>query len=102
MTDSSVDLSWKPPATDGGAEITEYEVEYKIHKQQFWKKAGTVDGTTYTYQVTELQESTEYSFRVTAFNEEGSSKPLKSDSAAKTKAKLGEIIVQYYMGVQVG
>ena len=93
MTDSSVDLSWKPPASDGGTEITEYEVEYKIHKQYTWKKAGAVDGTTYTYQVTDLQESTEYKFRVTAYNEEGPSKPLESDSTVKTKAELGEIII---------
>ena len=90
ITDSTVDLGWNPPACDGGSEITEFEIEYKIHRGQKWEKAGTVHGTTYKYQVKGLQESTEYSFRVTAHNEEGASKPLKSKTPIKTKAELGK------------
>ena len=96
MTDSSVDLTWCPPAADGGAEITRYEIEYheyRPHQQPDWIQAGTVGGSELTFTVKGLQEGTEYSFKVMAHNEEGPSKPLESESATKTRTKLGEIIM---------
>ena len=93
MTDSSVDLTWGPSAFDGGAEITRYEIEYRQHPQSDWTQTGTVGGSELTYTVKGLQEGTDYSFKVTAHNEEGSSKPLESESATKTRTKLGEIIM---------
>ena len=59
-------LSWDAPASDGGAEITDYE--YRINGQNHWISIGSTE-TTYT--VTGLDNGTAYTFQVRAVNRIG-------------------------------
>ena len=64
--DGQVVLSWDAPASDGGAEITDYE--YRINGQNPWISIGSTE-TTYT--VTGLDNGTAYTFQVRAVNRIG-------------------------------
>ena len=66
--DGQVVLSWDAPASDGGAEITDYE--YRINGQNPWIPIGSTD-TTHT--VTGLDNGTAYTFQVRAVNRIGKS-----------------------------
>ena len=59
-------LSWDAPASDGGAEITDYE--YRINGRNPWTSIGSTD-TTHT--VTGLVNGTAYTFQVRAVNRIG-------------------------------
>ena len=61
--DGEIVLSWDAPASDGGAEITDYE--YRINGSGPWIPIGSTD-TTHT--VTGLVNGTEYTFQVRAVN----------------------------------
>ena len=64
--DGQIVLSWDAPASDGGAEITDYE--YRINGSGPWIPIGSTD-TTHT--VTGLVNGTEYTFQVRAVNRIG-------------------------------
>ena len=64
--DGQVVLSWDAPASDGGAEITDYE--YRINGRNPWIPIGSTE-TTYT--VTGLDNGAEYTFQVRAVNRIG-------------------------------
>ena len=64
--DGEVVLGWDAPASDGGAEITDYE--YRINGSGPWIPIGSTD-TTHT--VTGLVNGTEYTFQVRAVNRIG-------------------------------
>ena len=66
--DGQAVLSWDAPASDGGAEITDYE--YRINGQNPWISTGSTE-TTYT--VTGLVNGTVYTFEVRAVNRIGKS-----------------------------
>ena len=66
--DGQVVLSWDAPASDGGAEITDYE--YRINGRNPWISTGSTD-TTYT--VSGLVNGTAYVFEVRAVNSVGKS-----------------------------
>ena len=66
--DGQIVLSWDAPASDGGAEITDYE--YRINGSGPWIPIGSTD-TTHT--VTGLVNGTEYTFQVRAVNRIGKS-----------------------------
>ena len=70
-TDTSINLSWTPPA-DGGSPITQYYVNGSADGGQTWPLWGapaTPTGTTLT--LTELTPATPYQFRVVAQNSVG-------------------------------
>ena len=64
--DGQIVLTWDAPASDGGAEITDYE--YRINGSGPWIPIGSTD-TTHT--VTGLVNGTEYTFQVRAVNRIG-------------------------------
>ena len=79
--DKQVKLTWTAPASDGGSEITRYEVSMNGGT---WKATG---GTTTTYTVTGLTNGTEYTFQVRAVNGKGAgaaSNEVKATPAAAT------------------
>ena len=66
-----VTLQWKPPKMDGGSEIFNYVLEYRVEGAFRWKKAthDNIRGTTYI--VKGLEPDTVYEFRVAAENKAG-------------------------------
>ncbi|PAV56317.1 hypothetical protein WR25_15732 isoform E [Diploscapter pachys] len=81
-------ISWKPPADDGGAEITNYVVEKRDTKSNTWVPVSEfVPGTSCT--VPKLIEGHEYELRVRAQNQFGISDPLNSDGTVLAKDPFG-------------
>ena len=88
VTESSADLAWKAPDSDGGTPILAYVIELRPSNRSTWTKAGTVDSITTTFTALELREGTEYHFRVMAVNSEGQSEPLEGKDTAKPTKKI--------------
>jgi titin len=76
LTETSAELSWSAPTTDGGSPITNYIVEVRKKGEQKWK-ASSVNTTVVDrrYTVTALLKGAEYEFRVTAENKVGPGEP---------------------------
>lgn len=84
---SSVKVSWKEPADNGGSEILGYIVERREATRNAWY---TVDSRVTDTQllVKGLKEGTEYHFKVTAENSFGISSSLKSEQPLVPKTPL--------------
>ena len=67
ISDTSVELSWKAPHTDGGTPITSYTVEYMKRGESKWVPLIT-ETPGLTFEVGSLQNSANYLFRVAASN----------------------------------
>lgn len=67
IKNTSVQLTWTAPASDGGAPITSYTVEYIKRGETKWVPLVT-ESTELTYKVQGLQTSSNYMFRVAATN----------------------------------
>ena len=76
-------LAWDAPASDGGAEITDYE--YRINGRNPWISTGSTE-TTYT--VTGLVNGTAYTFEVRAVNRIGKS---RASSQAEATPEAPEV-----------
>jgi titin len=71
-------LAWKPPKNDGGSPISNYIIEKFDTKKGDWQKVSSFCRVPY-YEVTGLNEGSEYKFRVSAENAYGQSQPLESE-----------------------
>ncbi|CAF4191902.1 unnamed protein product, partial [Adineta steineri] len=69
-------LTWKPPKTNGGSPITNYIIEKFDTKKGEWQKESSFCRSPF-YEVTGLNEGSEYKFRVSAENLYGQSVPLE-------------------------
>lgn len=78
-----IDISWDPPAKDGGAPIEGYIVEARDPDTKEWKEIAKVPDTNAS--IDGLKEGKEYQFRVKAFNKAGVGQP--SDASEKQIAK---------------
>ena len=65
----SVELSWTPPADNGGSEIIRYIVEKREALRMVWQKAGST--TDHHISIPRLSDNTQYVFRVAAENSVG-------------------------------
>lgn len=81
-------LKWKPPADDGGAEVTHYVVEKQDLATGRWTTCGEPAGTE--FQVTDLTPGHEYKFRVKAANRYGESDALNADKPITAKNPYDE------------
>ena len=90
ITETSADLQWKAPESDGGTPLTSYIIEVRPDSRSTWTKAGSVDGTSTSFTVPDLKVDTEYHFRVIAINAEGQSAPLEGLDTAKPAKKIGK------------
>ena len=78
VTAEGCKLEWKPPADNGGSDITNYIVEKKEAGDDYWTKV-TGFCTQPHLQVGKLDKGKEYVFRVRAENGHGeTSAPLES------------------------
>lgn len=87
----SVTIEWKPPADDGGLDISKYSVEKFDVQKMVWMKVADVEGDINSYAIQKLREGSEYMFRVTAANPIGTSDALES-GAIVVKSQFGKII----------
>lgn len=85
----SVRVSWRPPADDGGADILGYILERReVPKAAWYTIDSRVRGTSLV--VKGLKENVEYHFRVSAENQFGISKSLKSEEPVIPKTPLSK------------
>jgi len=81
---AEVALSWTAPASDGGAALTDYTVEYSSDSGSTWTTFTDGTSTTASTTVTGLSHSTTYTFRVSAVNAAGTG--TASDTASVATA----------------
>ncbi|KAK3083483.1 hypothetical protein FSP39_023775 [Pinctada imbricata] len=85
LTETTVDLQWRPSESDGGSPILHYVIEVRESRRKTWGRAGTVTPDTTKYTAKSLVINNEYFFRIRAVNAEGESTPLESDSVTPKK-----------------
>jgi|GEM_PF-640865 len=66
-----VALSWAAPDADGGASISDYKIEYKLHSANTWSIFSDDTSLTTTAEVAGLASGSDYDFRVSAINANG-------------------------------
>jgi len=93
---STVSLSYKPPADDGGAEITNYVIEHREEGLASWTRAtkDTISKTSYT--VNGLTANSVYEFRVAAENKAGVGPPSEPSQPVAAKETVCK-----YIGLRV-
>lgn len=84
-------ISWQPPSDDGGAEITNYVVEYRADGAFKWVRANKETVAALSYKVTGLKKDTVYEFRISAENKAGTGPA--SDPSKPAAAK--EVVCKY-------
>lgn len=70
--DASIDLTWDPPLSDGGAPITGYTIRHQSTPHQEWVEVATAS-TDSSYTLTGLANGSPYDIQVRASNSEGDS-----------------------------
>ena len=68
---SSIDLEWTAPASNGGAAISDYVVEFSTNGGSTWTTFNDGTSSATTASVTGLTNGTQYIFRVSAKNSVG-------------------------------
>ena len=84
-----MEITWQPPASDGGAPIEKYVIERKS-KGTEWKRTAEVDAGQLKATVKNLSEGKEYEFRVIAVNKAGPGKPSEPSRAQIAKHRFGK------------
>lgn len=82
---TTVQLTWEPPTSDGGAEVKGYIVEKKDKYSPRWTEVTREPVPETSFKVKGLKEGEDAKFRVTAINKAGQSKPSQ---AAKLSFKV--------------
>ena len=70
-SDGDAALTWTAPSATGGADITDYIVQYRATTTTTWSTFSDGTGTSVTATVTGLDSAIDYAFRVAAVNSEG-------------------------------
>ncbi|MCH9649829.1 MAG: fibronectin type III domain-containing protein [Deltaproteobacteria bacterium] len=70
---SSVTLSWNPPAAPCGSTVTKYTYAYSIAGSSSWTYRSTSNGSTRSVGISGLIQGTSYEFKVRASNSHGHS-----------------------------
>ena len=90
---STISLAYKPPADDGGAEITNYVIEYREEGLMKWSRANTETVNKTSYSVTGLKKNSVYEFRVAAENKAGVGPPSEPSSPTAAKEVLSKTTI---------
>ena len=89
LSRESVELSWKPPAEDGGSPITNYVVEKRDAKKTLWSRVEKTDNVT-NIAVKNLVEGAQFFFRVAAVNKNGQGEFLEMPKPVLIKSPFGK------------
>lgn len=80
---NSISLTWSVPATNGGANVTDYVIEYSSNNGSSWTTFIDTVTTLRAVTITDLVSGTPYIFRVSAKNSAGVGTPSESTSARR-------------------
>ena len=84
---NSLTLSWQVPSSNGGANITDYKVEFSSNNGSSWNEITHEASNNLAFNVTNLQKNRTYQFRVSAINEIGTG-PVSNVITATTLATV--------------
>ena len=93
-----VSLAWIPPADDGGADIINYVIQYRVEGGFKWVTSNVDHVSITLYTVTGLSEGTIYEFRLAAENRAGAgpfSEPTSPVEAKELVCKLFFLIFYF-------
>lgn len=105
-TETSADIEWAPPQSDGGNPVSGYDVYVKVRTSTHWRKVTKVQTKNTTYTLENLEKDVEYEVRVVAANAAGDSEPSKPSepfklTAAKVKPARQESALEETPGEEV-
>ena len=92
--DSSVDLSWSAPVSNGGSALTDYVIEYKLTTGGTWAVFADGVNTTPSVTVTGLANDNSYDFRVYAKNAIGTG--VASGEVSATPGSPAQVLIQSF------
>lgn len=89
VNETSANLSWKPPASDGGSKVSHYLVERcdancDPNDESAWIEVAN-NCLANSFTVKNLTKNHKYKFRIKAVNENGQSLPLESENSVEAK-----------------
>jgi hypothetical protein len=99
VRDSSIDLSWSAPASNGGSSLTDYVVEYKLTSGGTWSIFADGFGTTPATTVTSLSNDNSYDFRIYAKNIVGTS--TASSVVSATPGAPAQVLIQSFSSLLI-
>ena len=85
-------ITWSPTEFDGGSKVTGYVLERLEVGRDRWVKVHKSPLTDTSFTCTDLIEGKEYTFRVSAENKAGLSKPSEPSDTHMAKPPYGEIL----------
>jgi len=91
VQDSSIDLTWSVPVSNGGSPITDYIVEYKLTNGGVWSVFADGVSTTPAATVTSLSNDNSYDFRIIAKNAVGSG--IASTEVSSAPGSPAQVII---------
>ena len=71
LSNTSLTISWILPSSNGGANITDYKVEYAVGTSNTWTEISHTPFVDLAFDVNSLRSNQAYRFRVSAINEGG-------------------------------
>lgn len=89
----STTLFWSTPLSDGGTEITDYFIEYKLSDAVSWSTWSHTQSTSTTVLVTGLTNGLLYNFRVSAINSIGTSTTGNTYSTMPNTVWLSDMFI---------
>ena len=89
-----IDLSWKAPASNGGAAITGYQVEVSTDGSSWSILAANTNSTATSYPHTGLTAGSIRHYRVSAINSAGTGPASNVDTAATPGGASPDLVVQ--------
>ena len=90
ITKAACIVSWQPPIQNGGTQILGYWVERRLTSSNRWLKINKEIVKELTQKITDLVESNEYEFRISAENKAGVGEPSKVTPAFMAKDPWGK------------
>jgi hypothetical protein len=84
---TAVTVAFTPPGFDGGATISDYQIEYRLSGGSSWTTFARAASTTTTVTVTGLTNDSAYVFRVAAVNSAGAGTPSPVSASVTPTAR---------------
>ena len=90
---TEIDLSWRAPSDDGGADITGYRIEVSTNGSSWSNLVADTGSDSTSYSHTGLTAGSTRHYRVSAINSEGTGPASNTDSATTDVATAPDLVL---------